>query len=234
MRKPLVAVVAGLFLQLALPAPAQAWWELLEELSGPGKFYGWDIQLRLLCVIQTPTSEKRADGKPVTRTEKVFPTAIGVLVAACPVKPGSTRRAAFDVGARFLSADNNPRFANGERISLTTLEPSVSVNLLASHPDWDFVDYRFGAGAYWFSSPEFPSFNGAFLEPVRFEFHPTSKMKQANPWTALIPVLHVGVLLFPGGFETAQFAASPEVPPRISRDWAFSAGVFLDLEGLFK
>ena len=35
MRKPLVAVVAGLFLQLALPAPAQAWWELLEELSGP-------------------------------------------------------------------------------------------------------------------------------------------------------------------------------------------------------
>ena len=227
MRRILVATIWGLLLQLLLPSPALAWWELLEELSGPGRFYGWDVDLRLFCI-----NDKFDPARAGDPTERVGPTA-GAIVSACRVKRGYARRMAVNLGARFLWADDNSRFANGQRISLTTLEPAVSFNLLSKYPDRDFVDYGFGAGVYWFSSTEFPSFNGAFLEPVRIEFHPTTNMKQNHKWAAAIPVIRLWYLLFPAGFETASFAAGPEVPPRISRDWAFNLGLFFDLEGLF-
>jgi hypothetical protein len=217
-------------MQLALPRPAFAWWELLEELSGPGRFYGWDLDFRLFCLADKVDSARAGVGAP--NVERVGPS-VGAVVSACRIKKGYSRRLAVNVGARFLWADDNPRFANGQRISLTTLEPSVSFNLFSKYPDGDFIDYGFGAGAYWFSSTEFPSFNGAFLEPVRLEFHTTTNMKQNHKWAAAIPVLRVGVLMFPAGFETASFAAAAGAPTRISRDWAFNAGVFFDLEGLF-
>lgn len=228
MRRVALTLVSTALMLVALPSPAAAWWEFLEELSGPGRFYGWDVDLRLFCL-----NDKFDPARAGDPTERVGPT-VGAVVSACRVKKGYARRLAVNVGARFLWADDNPRFANGQRISLTTLEPSVSFNLLSKYPNGDFVDYGFGAGVYWFSSEEFPSFNGAFLEPVRIEFHPTTNMKQNHKWAAAIPVVRLGVLMFPGGFETASFAAAPGVPTRISRDWAFNAGVFFDLEGLFQ
>ena len=190
------------------PSPALAWWDFLEELSGPGRFYGWYVDLRLFCLNDKVDATRAGANAP--ETERVGPT-VGAVVSACRVKKGYARRIGVNVGARFLKADDNPRFANGQRISLTTLEPSISFNLLSRHPDRDFVDFGFGAGVYWFSSTEFPSFNGAFLEPVRIEFHPTTNMKQNHKWTAAIPVVRLGYLMFPAGFETASFAASSRV-----------------------
>ena len=228
MRRVALTLVSTALMVVALPSPAAAWWEFLEELSGPGRFYGWDVDLRLFCL--NDKFDPTRSGDP---TERVGPTA-GAVVSACRGKKGYARRLAVNLGARFMWADDNPRFANGQRISFTTLEPAVSFNLLSKYPDRDFVDYGFGAGAYWFSSTEFPSFNGAFLEPIRIEIHPTTNMKQNHRWTAAIPMVRLGMLMFPGGFETASFAAAPGVPPRISRDWAFNAGIFFDLEGLFQ
>jgi hypothetical protein len=230
MRRIVMTVVCSVLIQWAFPTQAFAWWEFIEELSGPGRFYGWDVDLRLFCLADK-VDPSRAD-KNAPDVEKVGPS-VGAVVSACRIKTGFSRRLAVNLGARFLWADDNPRFANGQRISLTTLEPSVSFNLFSKHPTRDFVDYGFGAGVYWFSSTEFTSFNGAFIEPVRFEFHTTTDMKQKHKWAAAIPVVRVGVLMFPAGFDTASFAAAPDVPARISRDWAFNAGVFFDLEGLF-
>ena len=61
---------------------------------------------------------------------------------------------------------------------------------------------------------------------MRFEFHPTTNMKKNHKWAAAIPAVRVGYLVFPGGFETASFAASPDVPARISRDWVYNVGLF--------
>ena len=158
---------------------------------------------------------------------------IGAIVSACKLGPKDVRRAAVDVGVRFLTADGDARFANNHSIDLTTLESSISFNVFSSHPDSDYVDVAFGAGMYWFASEGFESFRGFFMEPVRIEFHPTTAMKRRTKWTALVPVLRVGYLLFPAGFETARFNASPGVAPRISRDWVLNAAVFFDLEGLF-
>jgi hypothetical protein len=60
-------------------------------------------------------------------------------------------------------------------------------------------------------------------------------MKQNHRWTAAIPMVRLGMLMFPGGFRDGVLCGcSPRVPPRISRDWAFNAGIFFDLEGLFQ
>ena len=232
MRRVCRIIVCTLFFQGMMASHSYAWWDGFEHLSGPGPFYGWDINVRVFCLVENQSTE--GGKRVVTRTEKASPTAIGAIVGACTVKKDAqVRRLAVDLGARFLKADDNARFAKGERISLTTLEPSVTFNILSKHPRADFIDYAFGAGVYWFSSTEFPSFNGAFLEPVRFEFHPTTYVKQHVKWAPAIPSVRVGYLLFPAGFETASFGAAPGVPPRIGRDWVFNVGVFFDLEGLF-
>lgn len=238
-------LVGSAIVLLAVPAPAYAWWEFLEEFSGPRKFYGWDIQMRVFCLVdrveeQTVTRGGRTKTvKVVQDTEKQVPSAIGVLLSACKVGRSPdhrtthyARRMSVDLGARFLQSED-PRFANGERIDFTTLEPSISINLFSRWPSRDFLDYGFGAGAYWFSSTEFQSFNGAFLEPVRFEFHTTTAMKQ-NAWASLVPSVRVGWLNFPAGFATASWAAAPGIAPRIGRDWVFNLGIFLDLEPLLR
>jgi hypothetical protein len=241
-RRILTAALCAALLELTVPTSAHAWWEYIEQLSGPGPFKGWDIQARVLCLVRTPdidptTKSQRTDPitkQPMFKTEAMSAPVVGTILSACRIKPDEIRRASVDVGARFLSADGDVRFANGKSIDLTTLESSISYNVFAPYEDSDYLDIAFGAGMYWFASEEFESFRGFFLEPVRIEFHPTTKMKKRTKWTALMPVLRAGYLLFPAGFETAKFNAAAGVPPRISRDWVFNTGIFFDLEGLFR
>jgi len=224
MRRVVLTLASTVLVSLALPAPAAAWWEFLEELSGPGRFYGWDIQVRLFCIVE-------GEGG---RAERVTPSSAGVILSACADAGRRARRLSIDLGARFLTAKDNPEFANGQPIQLTTLSPAISMNLLSKWPKWDFIDYGFSGGVYWFSSTEFPSFSGAILEPVRFEFHPTTAMKNKTKWSAAVPVVRVGWLIFPGGFERSQFAPSNPLPARIARDKPFNLSIAFDLEALLR
>jgi hypothetical protein len=45
--KSVVGLVV-LFVLIAAP-PAHAWWDWLDDLSGPGKFHGWQFQVRAVC-----------------------------------------------------------------------------------------------------------------------------------------------------------------------------------------
>lgn len=149
----------------------------------------------------------------------------GLLYSACALKPYERRRASIDVGMRFLWAKDDQRFAGGERISLTMLQPAFSWNVIDSR-QWDFLDYGLGAGFYWISSEAFPSFSGGFLEPIRLDFHaPTN----APTW-AKIPIFRAGLLVFPGGFDTNAFAPRADVAHRIGRDWVKSFGIYADVE----
>ena len=49
MRRVRAALILGVLFQLMLPAPAHAWFDWLDELSGPGKFKGWHLEARLVC-----------------------------------------------------------------------------------------------------------------------------------------------------------------------------------------
>ena len=244
MRRIALTLVSTALMLVALPSPAAAWWEFLEELSGPGRFYGWDIQLRVFCVVdKIPVKADRTrDKDQEVTTEKFAPTSVGILTSTCKAEELKTeeapklkykQRIAVDLGMRFLWADDNPRFANGQRISLTMFHPSISMALLNRFDNWDIVSLGFGGGAFWFSSTEFSSFNGTFLEPFRIELHAPFNWRRKT-WSAAIPRVRSGYLVFPAGFDNARFAATADVPARISRDWVYNLAIDFDLSPLLR
>jgi hypothetical protein len=238
MRRALLTLVSTALLSLVLPAPAHAWWEFLEELSGPGPFRGVDVQARLFCRVRPV--QINAATKTVTRD--VFGNALydapvgrlnferGMIWSVCkPRTPEEVRIFAFDIGASFRWTGEDDRFAGGDRIYMTTIQPAISYNIFNKHPDADYLDFAFGAGWYRFHANNV-SVSGGYIEPVRFEFHPTTRFKHRVKWAAAIPVLRVGYVFFPGGFDTAEFGATS--PVTIGPDWVLKIGVFFDLEGL--
>jgi hypothetical protein len=159
--------------------------------------------------------------------EKLFfaPSAVpGFIISACRLNAVERRKAALDIGMRFLwTKDEN--YAGGEQMNFTTIEPTFSWRLI-DDPHYDFVDYGIGAGFYWVSSKAFPAVRGTFLEPVRLDLHvPTNWTKYASAF-----VFRFSVLNFPGGFEPDVFLPSPDVRQRIARDWVKSYGIYVDTE----
>jgi hypothetical protein len=150
----------------------------------------------------------------------------GVIASACSVRQFERSRAWISLGFRFMRTDEDDRFAGGERIQFTTIEPAMTFRVFGDKP-WSFIDYGFGAGAYWVSSRGFRSHNGAFLEPVRLDFH-VPRTETRNRWRRVLEsaVLRTGVLVFPAGFEPDAFVGTS--PTRIPRDWVKTVGIYVD------
>jgi hypothetical protein len=223
MRRFFAVLGASALLLVAAPSPAGAWWEIIEQLSGPGPFKGWSIEPRLVCFVEP-------DGPGPAAKQPRTVSAAEAAASVCKLAPGEIRLASIDVHARFVWREDDPDFANGERINLTTLAPAVTWNIAAGQR-WDVVDYGVAGGVYWFTSKAFPSFRGAFFEPVRLEFHAPSFVREKK-WAVFVPRARIALLNFPAGFDTSRFAASPAVPPRIGRDWVRNYAVFFDLQPL--
>jgi hypothetical protein len=240
MRRTLLMVGCSAMVLVGMPSPAFAWWDFFEQLSGPGKFFGWDLQGRVFCLFdEIPVRDdgQRDADKPI-QTKAFVPSSIGIITSTCRPeeikdKIKYKQRLSVDLVSRFVWADDNPQFAHGQRISLTTFEPLVWIALLNKFDNWDILSYGFGGGTYWFSSTEFKSFNGAFLEPVRLEIHAPFNVRK-HAWSAAIPRFQVGYAVFPAGFETASFAATSDTPVRISRDWVLNGALAFDLSPLLK
>ena len=245
-------VCACVLLQLLAPAPAHAWWDWLEEFSGPGPWKGLVFGARLMCFVAERAepddttlgfmaqldeeSQKRAKETEVQRIRGLG--AAGLVYSACGLDERRRddinrdviqwRRASIELGMRFLWT-HDERFANGRRISLTTIEPSFSWSLI-DNPSGNVIDYRIGAGFYWVSSREFPSVTGTFLEPVRLDIHAPRK----SPKWARIPLFRIGLLVFPRGFEPDVFLPRPDVKRRVSRDWVRYWGIYTDMDAVIK
>ena len=228
MRLPLhhVCVVAmmGVLCLFVAPAPAYAWWDFIEEFSGPRKFQGPDIQLRLFCVMrpensaagQTAATVQAVQGAvtPERRSEIRTPGPAGMLLGICPKRTDAEKtKVAFDLGVRFMWSDEykndpTPDFARGRTIYFNTLEPTVVFPLVDKVVR---LEYAFGAGTYWFSSEGFDSFNGFFIEPVRVNVHVPLSHGYAF-------IFSVGALVFPAGFDPSAFAGDREHDDRIAAD----------------
>jgi len=157
----------------------------------------------------------------------------GFIFSACRLREHDRRRAAIDVSMRFAWT-NDDRYAGGERMMLTTIEPAFSWSIF-DDPKYDFVDYGIGAGFFWVSSKAFPSIKGGFLEPARFDFHlPTSALSHTTRSKILRSlVFRIGWLSFPGGFEPNAFLPDPDIPEvnrRIPRDLVRYYGIYIDTE----
>jgi hypothetical protein len=242
MRRVLVSVVGAVLLGCAFPSPAHAWWEFLEQLSGPGPFRGPDIQFRLHCWVRQPAAQadrgRIQSPDPQTGQFAFGPAEAranfipGAILSFCRLKKGEVRVAAVDVGGSFHWTSHDTRFAHGDRIFMTTIEPSISYNLFNRYPNADYLDVAVGGGMYWFDSKDFEAFAGGFLEPVRIEFHPTTNLKQTVKWAKWIPVVRAGYVFFPAGFDTTKFNAT--TPTDIGPDFSLRLSVFFDLQWPFK
>jgi hypothetical protein len=208
-----LVLTCSLLLNLLAPARADAWWDFIEEFSGPQKFWGPDVQLRLFCV-----------AKKDEQVKIVAPPPVGIILSLCDGQTEKNKLVSFDLGARFMwskkyKGDSPADFANGETIFFTTLEPAV---MFPVYKNGDFrLEYGFGAGVYWFSSKGFEPFHGAFIEPARLDVViPVS----AGKLTAIVG--RVGLLNFPAGFGPLAFAGGPGHNTRIASDWVPVYSVF--------
>jgi hypothetical protein len=255
MRRVRAALILGVLFELMLPAPAHAWWDWLDQLSGPGKFRGWHLEARLVCFterVSTPTSNPNPTPAPNQTPPNSANESQGDLVdqnfsggvtfSACPVRPGERRRASIDLGLRVLrftdDAATNP-FAGGNSITLSTFVPSLEWRVF-TNPRIDVIDAGVGAGVYWFSSlgsrpGGFDSFSGVIVEPVRLDFHAPTVLTRKQWWTA-IPNLRFGLIVFPGGFDTNAFGPNltGDKTRRIDAEWLKNIGIFFDLEPIVR
>jgi hypothetical protein len=222
-------VLASLFAVVVLPSPAFAWWDFIEQFSGPEKFRGPDIQFRLFCNVETdkqvvsytePADQNRELPQIRVKTERESefrtPSPVGMLLGVCPIRDDKKERTrmAFDLGVRFMwsgkyDGDTNAEFGNGHTIFFNTVEPTV-VFPIAVKKSFR-VEYAFGAGAYWFSSEGFDSFHGWFVEPARANVYIPLPQKYAF-------VFSVGALVFPGGFDATAFAGDASHNDRIAAE----------------
>jgi hypothetical protein len=182
MRRVRAALILGVLFELMLPAPAHAWWDWLDDLSGPGKFKGWHLEARLVCFndrVAPPSPGNAANARTTrnaaTATTEAQPTSAdtatttttetqgdlvdhnfsgGVTLSACRARPGERRRASIDLGLRLL------RYTDNSTSNAFAGGNSISLSTLVPSFEWrvfnnprlDVVDAGVGAGVYWFSS----------------------------------------------------------------------------------
>jgi hypothetical protein len=230
MRRVCQIAAFAVLLQGLSVSPTYAWWDDVEHMSGPGPFFGWDIQLRLFCVVKPVDSDK---------SEVRTSGPVGAILSVCRVRHDDRTKekkdkelVMFDIGARFLRTTKyedqledgvNPDFAHGKRIHFTTLEPAVMFPV--AEKDWLRVDYGFGAGLYWLSSEDFESQRGTLIEPIRLDF----RIGLPKAWKVDAAVFRFGLLNFPAGFNFAEFNGIDGHDGRVSSDWVRSYALFVDL-----
>jgi hypothetical protein len=243
MRRVRSALILGVLFELMSAAPAHAWWDILDQLSGPGKFQGWHLEARLVCFTEPVTNQgDRASPNALQSDKDDKNFSGGFTASACRIRQNERRRASLDLGLRVLrytdDSASNP-FAGGNTITLSTFVPSFSWRVL-NDARFDIVDAGVGAGVYWFTSlgsrpGGFDSFSGVIVEPVRLDFHAPTAWTRSK-WWAAIPNLRFGLIVFPGGFDTNAFGPSVtgDKARRIDAEWLKDFGIFFDLEPIVR
>lgn len=241
-RLALMLACCGLF-QLLTPTPAHAWYEWIDQLSGPGPFKGFQFDLRLVCFddpVPRPipkndpnaTSQERATEQSVLAddaAERAKRSAIGIE-ASCPAdKNGVRKLSSVGIDFRVLSADAEPAYAGNNDIKLVTIGPSFSRSII-SKPKYNIVDVGAGGGVYWFSSKGFRSFSGVILEPLRIDLHAPRGGEQ-NVLRAIANsfVLRTGMIVFPNGFDPNAFAGTRQTATRLRAEKLFTWGIYADI-----
>ena len=202
-RKYLYAFLCLNGIALACPQTSFAIdWYWIDSLSGP-KFSGPVAEWRIVCFKHPEDKSKLpVDGK--VRTAGILGGVSGSIGPSCEYKPGQRRQGSIQVAYGFLSSEPTPRFAGGESVKLTTLEPSFTWQLKEDIP----LEVGLGVGLHWFSSRGLDAFHRATLHPLRIDFRPFDWAESTNTrgsWWAAAFVVRLGVVVFPQGFGEADF-----------------------------
>jgi hypothetical protein len=186
----------------AVPAQAQGW-RWLEKLSGPGDFFGFEYDQKLLCDYE--------ELEPKARQEEQTLKPEIIVSAPCVRKrhkhPDFTKRVfAFGVSASYLRGKNDLTYApTTEHIDRTI--QVVSIETFYDHRlGRTRIDYGAAVGFNWFLVPDADDFTRVSLEP-RLTFK-LFDMKQGDKYVGTFGI-RAGVLFFAKGFDADDFGAVP-------------------------
>ena len=206
-------LLLAVFLLIA-PAPAQAWWGWLDELSGPGPWMFGDLQYRIVC-IEDRGSDAQAFGatdknqRPnVLRSLNSFDgfakVAAAVSGAGCLLQPGVRPRASVNFATGIFGAvANNPRPPGAGRLAMQKYEFSAST----------FLDqakiFQVNAGGGVLKGLGDSDFNRGYWT-VSTTMTPYAAVPRDSGTTSLLRTItvNVGVVVVPNGFAASDFGAT--------------------------
>jgi hypothetical protein len=216
----LLIVTFCVVVQLAAPAPAHAWWEWLDQLSGPGPFIGWDFQWRVYCIpedragavdlslqsINSPGREKLA---------RIF--GAGCLFDRTANPKGSVNFAFGQV----YSVRNELQYAPGTdkpHVTMTKFEPSLSMFADSSK----VIEITSGLGVVVIHGSGFDTVSHFYWTPVRATINVGNGVG-----------VRMGFVIMPKGFDAVDFGALPGTF-HTDKEVLGTASVSVDLVRLFK
>jgi hypothetical protein len=234
MRRTTFVVIAGVWLLLAWPARANAWWGWIDELTGPKGLHGPQLDVRLKCFTPDSDAVKKSD-----RT-------VGVRLSLCTRAEEEHRMFAIAFGGRlFYATDNSPElegapeaYANGHRMYLFTAVPMLEYrpfhsNDLQKFDYIDYIDLTGGAGYYRISSDGFKPLQGTLLE-ARATFRAPVRFTLDHPWARAIPQVSIGPIGFVDGFKANAFGPLLQGDKARAKheggiDWTWQYAFFFEL-----
>jgi hypothetical protein len=212
-RAPAAAMFAIMVFFCAAPARAQGW-RWLEKLSGPGDFYGYEVDVKLLCRYEGRTTGQRAIPISLPCVKRL---ATGELSDTTKDDIG----AIVDEGARILDLSRRV-YALGLGVSYLRGGGDLEYFPTAAHVDrtvqvWAFegffdhrvtdrTDLGVALGANIFVVPEADNFTRWSIEP-RFTLK-LFDLRKRNQYAGTAS-LRVGVLAFFKEFDDVHFGAIP-------------------------
>ena len=158
--------------------------------------------------------------------------AVGTLWSFCPADV--ERRVSIELNVNlWKTKEDNPRFAAGERVRLTTVMPSVTWRFIDDER-YDVVEAGVAAGVYTFSSSEFQSFSGFMFEPIRLDFHAPTDWNNGNriQQTLALFTFRWGYMMAPAGFDPNVFAGPGDTTQRFPAEIVATTAVFFNLKPL--
>jgi hypothetical protein len=239
MRRLGLALTLCLLAHLALPSPAHAWWHWIDELSGPGPFNGFEVDLRLVCFSEQVATKKVDEERDDNQRLKKAMLA-GSLPPGCRFKPvplENQRRASLNLDVAYLWANrSNLQYADQGRhsVHLFILRPTFWVRPARS------IEVGAGVSLYHFDGNSFNAFSRVVIEPLIFDLKPLALIRDAlgqsdkndlrdhpdSQWDLLVS-LRFGMAFIPKGFDATDFGAIPGTY-HTPHDFLPTVSLFLD------
>jgi hypothetical protein len=163
------------------------------------------------------------------RTARAAITSGGIFVSLCSER---RRTFALELGFTGLGTGGDEQFARNEPIYMTTATVGLSYRLPLPATR-DAVDLGTNVGSYRFYSQGFDDFSGLIIEPY-VDFHlPTAYTLSESKTERVLSrfTIRTGLVFFPGGFNSAQFASASGKDDISGREASPSVTVFFRLKG---
>jgi hypothetical protein len=218
------------WLLLAWPARANAWWGWIDELTGPRGFHGPQFDARIWCF-------------PVNEEDGVTTTTVGARLSLCTPKDERHRAFSIDFGSRlFYATDNSPElegaseaYANGHRMYLFTAVPMLEFRPFHSNDTtrFDYIDLAAGGGYYRVSSDGFKPLQGTVIE-ARATIRTPVRFRQSHAWAVAVPQFSFGPIGFVDGFKANAFGPHLQGQKALAKhdgaiDWTWQYAFFFEL-----